>query len=74
MWNAGKTGDVEMSEHMGRGYSDSNQFNGDHGGEDGGASAHEFMLAQNKLDEEHQLPGNQQSDISPGGSLMHHTA
>ncbi len=61
MWNVGKTGDVEMSEHMGRGYSDSNghQLNGDLGGEDGGASAREFMLAQNKLDEEHQLPGDQ---------------
>ena len=65
MWNVGKTGDVEMSEHMGRGYSDStvsqngHQLNGDHGREDGGASAREYMLAQNQLDEEHQLPGDQ---------------
>ena len=52
MWDVGKTGDVEMSEH-------NQQLNGDHGGEDGGASARDFMLAQNKLDEEHQLPGDQ---------------
>lgn len=57
MWNVGKTGDVEMSEHMV--YSDSNgQLNGDHGGENGGASARDYMLAQNKLDEQHQLPGD----------------
>ena len=60
MWNVGKTGDVEMSEHM-NGYSDSNghRLDGDHGREDGGASAREYMLAQNQLDEEHQLPGDQ---------------
>lgn len=63
MWGATKSGDVEMAEHMGRGYSNSigvnnHQLTGQHGGEDGGgASARDYMLAQNKLDEVHELPG-----------------
>lgn len=72
MWESsvGKAGDVEMADHINRGYSDSSgigthQFNGAHGAENGGdrgASAHDvhnYMLAQNKFDEAHELPGAQ---------------